>query len=87
MKNQSDDTIVSVIIRSVDVTTRSVKVTNYVSPITILLVAAVSTFIYMFNRRRSHMVRLMAKIPGPPALPIIGNTIESNVDHDGNIFA
>ncbi|KAJ6637287.1 Cytochrome P450 4c3, partial [Pseudolycoriella hygida] len=39
-----------------------------------------------YSRRRSRMVKLINKIPGPPALPFIGNTVECNVDHD-EIFA
>lgn len=82
MKNHSDDTIESVIIRTVEIT-RSVNVTSYFSPVTLLCVAIATGFFVVYNRKRAHMVRLMSKIPGPPSLPIIGNTVEVNVQHDG----
>lgn len=82
MKNQSDDTIVSVIIRSVELT-RNVTVGTYFSPVTLLLVAIITGYFIVFNRKRAHMVKLMRKVPGPPAMPLIGNTIECNVEHDG----
>lgn len=82
MKNQSDDTIVSVIIRSVELT-RNVTVGTYFSPVTVLLMAIITGYFIVFNRKRSHMVKLMSKVPGPPAMPLIGNTIECNVEHDG----
>lgn len=57
----------------------------FVSPGSILLFAIIVGFYVVYNWRRAHMIKLMSKIPGPPALPIIGNTVEVNVDHDGNI--
>ncbi|XP_069698222.1 cytochrome P450 4c3 [Periplaneta americana] len=35
-----------------------------------------------YRRRRARLVRLIDRIPGPPSLPIIGNAIELNVEHD-----
>lgn len=35
-----------------------------------------------YNSRR-RVSKLISKIPGPPALPLLGNVIELNVDHDG----
>ncbi|XP_071439899.1 cytochrome P450 4c3 [Hetaerina americana] len=50
--------------------------------ITITLACAAALFIFRYKRRRARLVELVDKIPGPPALPIIGNTLEINVEHD-----
>nr|CAD7594839.1 unnamed protein product [Timema genevievae] len=46
----------------------------------LLVVMVVSLMVY--NKRRARLVSLINRIPGPPALPFIGNTIELNVEHD-----
>jgi hypothetical protein len=51
------------------------------SPLVLVLVLLVVLCRYL--RSRSRMVRLINRIPGPPYLPIIGNAIEMNVEHDG----
>ncbi|KAK7866651.1 hypothetical protein R5R35_000268 [Gryllus longicercus] len=33
-------------------------------------------------RRRARVVALIERIPGPPPTPLLGNTVEFNVDHD-----
>ncbi|GLH13877.1 Cytochrome P450 4c3 [Gryllus bimaculatus] len=33
-------------------------------------------------RRRARVVTLIERIPGPPPTPLLGNTVEFNVDHD-----
>lgn len=53
------------------------------SPVTIFLLAAISIFVVVYNKRRARMVKYIEKIPGPAALPFLGNAIEMNVDHDG----
>uniref|UniRef100_A0A182NQA6 Cytochrome P450 n=1 Tax=Anopheles dirus TaxID=7168 RepID=A0A182NQA6_9DIPT len=58
------------------------KLFTLFSPVTLLLLTAVSGAIYAYNRRRAHVVRAIDKIPGPAGLPIIGNTLHINVDHD-----
>lgn len=71
-----------IIIQTV-VSSKSVNFLPYVSPVTILFSLILTGMIVMYNSKRSRMVKLINKIPGPPALPFIGNTVECNVDHDG----
>lgn len=61
----------------------SVKYICYFSPVTLILSSILIGYIVRYNWKRARLVRLIEKIPGPPALPIVGNTIEINVDHDG----
>lgn len=61
----------------------AVKCISYFSPVTLILTSIVFGYIVIYNWKRARLVRLIEKIPGPPALPIVGNTIEINVDHDG----
>lgn len=65
---------------------KTVKMFSYYSPLTVFLIVSVLLFVVMFNRKRARMVKLIEKIPGPAALPILGNAIEMNVDHDGEYF-
>lgn len=74
-----------VIIQSV-VSSKSVNFLTYFSPVTILFTLILSGILVVYNSKRSRMVKLINKIPGPPALPFIGNTVECNVEHDGEIF-
>lgn len=89
MHNESDfdltPTIESVIINSVDVMSRAnAKASLYaVSPVTMLFITVLTCFAVMYNRRRARLVRLIGKVPGPAAMPFVGNAIECNVDHDG----
>jgi hypothetical protein len=55
------------------------------SPLLTLLVLVLVLLVVLcrYLRSRARMVRLINRIPGPPYLPIIGNTIEMNVEHDG----
>ncbi|XP_059611050.1 cytochrome P450 4c3 [Phlebotomus argentipes] len=62
--------------------TRMYQYLSYLSPITLLIYVLLVTLILMYNKRRARLVKLIDKIPGPPGLPILGNTIEINVDHD-----
>ncbi|ETN65675.1 cytochrome P450 [Anopheles darlingi] len=62
--------------------TKLTKLSAIFSPITLLLVTAVVCAIAVYNRTRSHLVRQIDKIPGPAGLPILGNTLHINVDHD-----
>lgn len=61
----------------------AVKYIGYFSPVTLILTSMLIGYIVIYNWKRARLVRLIEKIPGPPALPIVGNTIEINVDHDG----
>jgi cytochrome P450 family 4 len=49
----------------------------------LVLVLVLLVVLCRFLRSRARTVRLINRIPGPPYLPIIGNTIEMNVEHDG----
>ena len=55
---------------------------SLLNPVVLVLVF-VLVIICRYNRKRSRMVSLINRIPGPPSLPIIGNAIEINVEHDG----
>ncbi|XP_014250199.1 cytochrome P450 4c3 isoform X2 [Cimex lectularius] len=50
--------------------------------LTICLAFAATFGIVVYNWKRRRMVYLIGKIPGLPSVPLIGNTIEINVDHD-----
>lgn len=65
--------------------TRIVKYISYFSPITVALSALIAAIMVYYQNKRARLVKLIEKIPGPPSLPIIGNTIEINVDHDGEL--
>lgn len=88
MHNDSDfdlpPIIESEIIQSVEVSRANAKASQYaISPVTMMFVTVLTCFVVMYNRRRARMVRLIGKVPGPAAMPIVGNAIECNVDHDG----
>ncbi|XP_046668651.1 LOW QUALITY PROTEIN: cytochrome P450 4c3-like [Homalodisca vitripennis] len=51
-------------------------------PVTSLCLVVVAVALLVYNLRRMRMVQLIGKIPGPEALPIIGNCLQMNVDHD-----
>jgi cytochrome P450 family 4 len=51
------------------------KVFTYFSPITLIFTTLVTMWIVNYNRKRARMVRLIDKIPGPPALPFIGEFV------------
>lgn len=53
------------------------------SPITIFLFSVITIFFVVYNKRRARLVKYIERIPGPAALPFVGNAIEMNVDHDG----
>lgn len=48
------------------------KIFLYFSPVTLAVIIMIATWIVNYRRKRSRLVALMNKIPGPPALPIIG---------------
>lgn len=49
----------------------------------IYFTSAVLIVIIMVKRKRARRVELIEKLPGPPTLPFLGNTVEINVEHDG----
>lgn len=66
---------------------KTVKYISGYSPITVFLVAAIAIITVLYNRRRARLVRLIEKIPGPKAMPLLGNAVEMSVDHDGKYRA
>jgi len=51
---------------------------------TVVVVGLVLLF-HNYLRKKLRRERLLDQIPGPPALPILGNTLEINVAHDGKL--
>lgn len=47
---------------------------TYFSPLTLIITALIAIWIHKYNSKRSRMVKLINKIPGPPALPFIGES-------------
>lgn len=82
-QNYSEYSMTAVIMRSVENQATRTAVRPFLSPVTVLFAAMLVGLCVVYNRRRAHMVRLMAKVPGPAAMPIIGNMVECNVQHDG----
>ncbi|EDS28996.1 cytochrome P450 [Culex quinquefasciatus] len=69
-------------VKSSFVLSRAAKVFTYFSPLTVILVSAFLGAMFVYNRRRSRLVKMIEKIPGPASMPIIGNSLHINVDHD-----
>lgn len=67
--------------------TKAAALFTYFSPLTLILFTVFVAYFVLFKSRRKHLEQLMAKIPGPTALPIIGNTLEINIGYDGNLRA
>lgn len=76
----------SVLIGKSVILSRIVQCVSFFSPLTLALSAVLASIIIMYQKKRARLVKLIEKIPGPPSLPIIGNTIEINVDHDGKLY-
>ncbi|XP_037943632.1 cytochrome P450 4c3-like [Teleopsis dalmanni] len=74
--------VVSTLMAESVLLSKAVKLISGYSPVTIFLVAAITMFLVIYNKRRARMVKLIEKIPGPASMPFIGNSIEMNVDHD-----
>lgn len=83
MKNESD---VELVLKKTIFFAQEENVAENFSPVSIILAIFIGCFCVVYNWRRAHLVKLMNKIPGPPSLPIIGNTVEVNVEHDGTYF-
>ncbi|KAG5672382.1 hypothetical protein PVAND_002514 [Polypedilum vanderplanki] len=54
----------------------------YFSPVSLAIFLMTISWLINYRRKRARMVNLISIIPGPPALPLIGNAIEVNVEHD-----
>ncbi|XP_055525089.1 cytochrome P450 4c3-like [Wyeomyia smithii] len=69
-------------IRSSVLLSKAIKIGSYFSPITLILVTMIFGAIYVYNRRRARLVKLIEKIPGPASMPFLGNSLHINVEHD-----
>ncbi|EAT40232.1 AAEL008017-PA [Aedes aegypti] len=69
-------------VKSSFVLSKVAKMLSYFSPITIILATMIAGAIYVYNKRRARLVKLIEKIPGPASMPLIGNSLHINVDHD-----
>ncbi|XP_058443129.1 cytochrome P450 4c3-like [Malaya genurostris] len=58
------------------------KLLTYFSPITLILTTMIVGAVYVYNKRRARLVKLIEKIPGPASMPLLGNSLHINVDHD-----
>jgi hypothetical protein len=56
---------------------------SLVNFVALVLLVSVLAILCRYQRKRARMVSLINRIPGPPSLPLIGNAIELNVEHDG----
>lgn len=56
------------------------------SPLSLLGLAALALLLLLRWWRRRRLVALIERIPGPLALPLLGNTLELSVEHD-ELFA
>ena len=52
--------------------TISLKCLTYFSPITMIVILVLSVIVIRYNKKRARLVKMIDKIPGPPALPLIG---------------
>ncbi|XP_039277042.1 cytochrome P450 4c3 [Nilaparvata lugens] len=52
------------------------------SPILTALVVLLIVYLAVNYYKRARLLKLIGLIPGPPGLPLVGNAIEVNVDHD-----
>ncbi|XP_058822817.1 cytochrome P450 4c3-like [Topomyia yanbarensis] len=64
------------------VLTKTFKLLTFFSPITLILTTTILGAIYVYNKRRARVVKLIEKIPGPASMPFLGNSLHINVDHD-----
>lgn len=48
------------------------KIFFSISPVTLVIIIGMISWIINYNRKRARMVNLIEKIPGPPALPLLG---------------
>lgn len=58
------------------------KVFTYFSPATMVIVMAITIWIFNYNRKRSRLLHYIEKIPGPPGLPFFGESHALDVSYD-----
>lgn len=58
---------------------------TYFSPVTTILLTILVIYYIAFKWRRRRMEYLLNKLPGPLALPIIGNALEISTGYDGKM--
>lgn len=64
---------------------RILSIFTYYSPGTTALLVILTAYYVTFKLRRRRMESLLAKVPGPAPLPIIGNLLEISTGFDRNI--
>lgn len=63
--------------------TKFVSIFTYFSPVTTILLTILTVYFVAFKWRRRRMEYLLAKVPGPMAIPIFGNVLEISTGFDG----
>lgn len=63
---------------------RFLSLFTYFSPVTTVLLVLLTVYIVAFKWRRRRLEELIEKVPGPTAMPIIGNVLEISTGFDGN---
>lgn len=56
---------------------------TYFSPVTTILLVVLAVYYIAFKLRRRRLEELIEKVPGPTALPLIGNVLEISTGFDG----
>ena len=64
---------------------KTAKVVTYFSPLTIILFTVFVVSYAIWKRKRARLVECLDKLPGPATTPLIGNALEINVQHDGEL--
>lgn len=65
---------------------RFLSIFTYFSPVTTVLLILLTVYYVAFKLRRRRLEYLIEKVPGPTALPIIGNILEIATGFDGKNY-